>query len=79
MARAGKRLDAYRLLVRKREGKIPFCKSRSIVENNIKLDFKEIKWKSLYWIRLSQDRTINDSSVVSGLRSAPPTKHRGPQ
>jgi len=43
------------------------------------MDFKEIGSESVYWIRWSQDRAINDGSVVTRRGSAPPTKHRGSQ
>jgi hypothetical protein len=56
VARMLKNRNAYRILVGKREGKRPLGRSRSMWEDNIKMDFGDIAWDGIYWIDLAQDR-----------------------
>jgi hypothetical protein len=42
--------------VRKPEGKRPLGRPRHRWEDNTKMDLKEIRWGSMDWIDLSQDR-----------------------
>jgi hypothetical protein len=48
--------NAQRVLVDRPEGKRPLGLSRCTYDNNIKMDFKELGWKSLESINLAQDR-----------------------
>jgi hypothetical protein len=48
--------NAYRILVRKPEGKIPLGRPRHRWENNINMTLREIGWDDMDWIHLAQDR-----------------------
>jgi len=52
----GERGDAYRVLVRKPEGKRPLGKPRRRWEDNIKMDLQEVGWRGMGWVELAQDR-----------------------
>ena len=52
-ARTGERTGAYRVLVGKYEGKRPL--ERRKMEDDIKMDLKEIGWKGVDWIDLGQE------------------------
>jgi hypothetical protein len=52
----GERIDAYRLLVGKPEGKRPLGRSRRRWVDNIIMDLLEIGWGGVDWIGLAQDR-----------------------
>jgi hypothetical protein len=54
VARRGKR-NAYRILVRKPEGKRPLGGSRRRWMDNIKLDIREMGWCGMSWIYLAQN------------------------
>jgi hypothetical protein len=54
--------DAYRILVRKRNGKKPLGKWRYIWEDNIKMDIEEIRWEGTNWIHLAYNSIIDMSS-----------------
>jgi hypothetical protein len=56
VARMGKKSNAYRVLVRKPEGKRPLGRHRRKWEYNIKMDVREIGWGGMDWIHLTQDR-----------------------
>jgi hypothetical protein len=47
--------NAYKLLVRKPEGKRPLGRPRRRWVNNIKMDLLEIGWSGVDWIGLAQD------------------------
>jgi hypothetical protein len=47
---------AYRVLVGRPEGKRPLGRHRCRWEDNIKMDFGEIGFDGMNWIRLAQDR-----------------------
>jgi hypothetical protein len=55
VARTGK-MNAYNILVGKPEGKRPLRKPRYRLEDNIKMDFREIVWDGVDWIHMAQDR-----------------------
>jgi hypothetical protein len=48
--------NLYNMFVRKPEGKRPLGRPRCRREDNIRMDLREIRWKGVDWIRLSQDR-----------------------
>jgi hypothetical protein len=48
--------NAYRILVRKPEGKKPIGRQRRKWVDNIKMDLREIGWDGMDWIELVQDR-----------------------
>ena len=54
--RRGNRRGAYKVLVGIREGKRPLGKPMRRWENNINMDLQSMRWGSLDWIDLAQDR-----------------------
>jgi hypothetical protein len=56
VARIGEKRNAYRLLVRKPEGKRPLGRPRRRWADNIRMDFGEVGWSDVDWIGLAQDR-----------------------
>jgi hypothetical protein len=48
--------NVYKILVRKPEGKRPLGRARRRWKNNIAMDLREIGWKGVDWIHLTQDR-----------------------
>jgi hypothetical protein len=48
--------NAYRILVRKPEGKRPLGRPRRGWVNNIKMYLREIEWDDMDWIDLAQDQ-----------------------
>jgi hypothetical protein len=56
VARMGETRNAYRLLVRKPEGKRPLRRPIRRWVDNIKIDLLEIGWSGVDWICLAQDR-----------------------
>jgi hypothetical protein len=50
--------DIYRVLVGKRERKIPLGRPRRRWEDNIKMDFQKVGCRGMYWIVLAQDRDM---------------------
>jgi hypothetical protein len=52
----GDKRTAYRILVRKLEGKRPLGSPRRRWEDNIKMDLREIGWGGMDWIDLAQNR-----------------------
>jgi hypothetical protein len=49
------RRGAYRILVRKPEGRRPLGRSRRRWEDNIKIDLREVGW-GMDWMDLAQDK-----------------------
>jgi len=56
VVRRGNRRGAYRVLVGRREGKRPLGKPKRRWENNINMNLQSVRWGSLDWIDLAQDR-----------------------
>jgi hypothetical protein len=56
VARIGAKMNAYRILVGKPEGKRPLGRPRCRWVGNIKMDLREIGWDGVDWIDLAQDR-----------------------
>jgi hypothetical protein len=52
----GEKRNAYRLLVRKPEGKIPLGRPRRRWVDNIRMDLGEVVWGNVDWIGLAKDR-----------------------
>jgi hypothetical protein len=56
VARMGEKRNAYRILVGKPERKRPLGRPRRRWVDIIKIDLRETRWDSVYWIDLAQDR-----------------------
>jgi hypothetical protein len=56
VARMGANRNAYRILVGRPEGKRPLGRHRHRLEDNNKMDLREIGWSGMNWIDLAQDR-----------------------
>jgi hypothetical protein len=56
VARMGEKRSAYRILVGKLEGKRPLGRSRRRLEDNIRMDLRDIGWGVMDWIELAQYR-----------------------
>jgi hypothetical protein len=54
VARMGPKRNAYRILVRKPEGKRPLGRPRRRWMDNIKMDLKERGWGGVDWIDLAE-------------------------
>jgi hypothetical protein len=52
----GEMRNAYSILVGKPEGKRPLRRPRRRGEDNVRMDTREIGWKIVNWIHLTQDR-----------------------
>jgi hypothetical protein len=80
----GEKRNAYRLLVRKPEGKRPLGRPRRRWVYNIRTDLGEVGWGDVDWIGLAKDRnrwravvnsvlnlrvTLNAGKLSSGLSS----------
>jgi hypothetical protein len=52
----GERRGAYRALVGKPEGRRPLGRPSLKLEDNIKMDLREVGWRGAEWIDLAQDR-----------------------
>jgi hypothetical protein len=56
VARMGEKRNAYRILVRKPEGKTPLGRPRRRWVDNTKLDLRDVVRSGMDWIDLAQDR-----------------------
>jgi hypothetical protein len=52
----GKKLNSYKILVRKPEGRKQLGRPRIRWVDNIKMDLREIGWGDMDWNNLAQDR-----------------------
>jgi hypothetical protein len=50
--------NAYKILVRKFEGKRPLVRAKHGWIDNIRMDLREIVWEGVDWINLVQDRDL---------------------
>lgn len=48
--------NAYKIIVKKHEGKGPFVKSRSRKKGNIKMYLSQTGCNDMYWIHMAQKR-----------------------
>jgi hypothetical protein len=62
------RRNAYRILVRKPEGKRPLGRPRRRWVDNIKMDLREVGWDGRDWSDLAQDRWRAHVNAVMNLR-----------
>jgi hypothetical protein len=56
VARTGEKKNAYKIFMRKPEGKRSLGKPRRRLVGNIKIDLREIGWSSMNWTDVAQDR-----------------------
>jgi hypothetical protein len=56
VARMGEKMNAYRVLLGKPEGKRPLGRTGRRWEDNIKIDLRRVGWGSMDWIDVAQDR-----------------------
>jgi hypothetical protein len=56
VARMGESVGVYRVLMGKPEGKRPLGRPRRRLEDNIKMNLKEVRCEIMDWIELAQDR-----------------------
>jgi hypothetical protein len=52
----GEKMNAYRILVGKPEGKRPLGRPRRRWDGNIRIDLRETGWGGMDWIDLAQNR-----------------------
>jgi hypothetical protein len=67
IARLGEKMNAYRLLVGKREGRRPLGRPKRRWLDNIRMDLVEVRWGDVDWIALAQDRDRSRALVNSVL------------
>jgi hypothetical protein len=72
VARMGEKRNAYRLLVRKLEGKRPLGRPRHSWVDNFRMDLGEVGWSDVDWIGLSKDRSRWRALVNSVLNLRAP-------
>jgi hypothetical protein len=56
VARTGYMRNAYHIFVGQPDGKRALGRSRRRHDNNIRMDFREIRWEGVEWIHVAQDR-----------------------
>jgi hypothetical protein len=56
VARMREERNVYRVLMEKPEGKRPLGRPRRRWEDEIRMDLREIRWVSVDWIQVAQDR-----------------------
>jgi hypothetical protein len=67
VARTSEKMNAYRLLVGKPEGKRPLGRPRRRCVDNIRMDLVEVGWGDVDWIGLAQDGDMWKALVNSVL------------
>jgi hypothetical protein len=68
VARIGEKRNAYKLLVGKPDRKSPLGRPRHRWLDNIRMDFGELGWGDVDWIRLAKDRNRWRAVVNSVLK-----------
>jgi hypothetical protein len=48
-------INSYNILVGKPEGKRPFGRSRLGMEDNIRMNLRELRWEDVDWVHFSKD------------------------
>jgi hypothetical protein len=66
VTRMGRKRNTYRILAGKPEGKGPHVIPSRRLENNIKMDLREIEWGDMDWIDLAQDRALVNTVINLG-------------
>jgi hypothetical protein len=66
----------YRILVGTPEGRRPLGRPRRRWEDNIKMDLQEVRWGSMDWIDMAQDRD-RCLTVVNAVMNLRVHKMRG--
>jgi hypothetical protein len=66
-ARMGEKRNAYRLLMRRPEGKGPLGRPRRRFVDNIRMDLGEVGWGDVDWIGLAKDRNRVESCCEFGI------------
>jgi hypothetical protein len=66
VARMGEKLNAYRTLVGKPEGKRPLGRPRRRWVDIIKMDLREVGWEGMDWLDLAKD-TDRLRALVNGV------------
>jgi hypothetical protein len=70
----GEMRNTYKILVGKPERKRPLEIPRHRRENNIRMDLREVGWKDVDWMHLSQDRDSLRVLVVTVMNLRVPEK-----
>jgi hypothetical protein len=76
VARMGDGRGAYRVLVRRPEGRRPLGRPRRRWEDNIKIDLQEVGWGGMDWIDMAQDRD-RWRAIVNAVMNLGVSKPRG--
>jgi hypothetical protein len=59
---------AYRVLMRRPEGRIPLRRPTHRMEGNIIMDRQEVGWGGMDWLDLAQERASGGPLAVMNLR-----------
>jgi hypothetical protein len=68
VARMGEKMNAYRLLVGKPEGKRPLGRPRRRWMDNIRMDLGDVGWGDVDWIGLAKDRNRWGALAISVMK-----------
>jgi hypothetical protein len=69
VARMGAMKNAYKVLVRKPEGKIPLGRCRPRWECNVRLDLRKVGWEGVNRTHLAEDRDLRWRALVNTVMS----------
>jgi hypothetical protein len=58
VARMGQERGTYQILVGRPKGRQPLGRPRHRLEDNIKMDLREVGWVGMNWIELAQDTDL---------------------
>jgi len=62
----GERRGAYRILVRRPEGRRPLGRPRCRWNDNVKMDLQEVRWTGLNWLRTGTGGSCECANEPSG-------------